>query len=217
MIVIMNPPHVGDGRVGRLRDAWTCFARRHGETVMVCALTPQNERRILSGANRTNGRLIVVRPNFIPSPSFFNELDYHRENGILVTLVYKDHMYFNPGESLPYKYVKKGIDNSVMVFQLSGQDKFTVPENISERWLWEKKSPRILRLRQSFVGDSALGASTRSDIGEIIPGIDKQSPVVNMGCFCVGGNLHYPKEVQMKLWDAAVEAMSIWGKLKNST
>lgn len=216
MIVLMNPPEVGDGRIGRLKDAWTGFARKHGETVMLCAGTPDNERRILDGVNRTNDRLILVRPSFIPAPGFFKELDYLRENGILVVLMRRQRMYFNPGESHPYKYIPANLDKSAMVFQLAGQDKFTLPPRVSDRWLHEKKHPAILRMDQKFMGDSECGASMRSDIGEIIPGIDKQSPVVKMGCFCVGGDLHYPKGTQMKLWDAAVEAMSIWGKLKNA-
>jgi len=29
----------------------------------------------------------------------------------------------------------------------------------------------------------------------------------------MGGDLHYPKSVQMRLWDGGVEAMSIWGRM----
>lgn len=214
MIVLMNPPEVGNGRVGRLRDAWTGFARKHGETVMICSFTPENERRILGGANRTNDRLIVVRPGFIPTPTFFQQLDYFRENEIYTVLLNRQRMYFNPGQDQPYKYITEGIDKSAMIFQLAGQTKFIVPEKISDRWLMEKRDRRILRLDQTFMGDSEKGASTGSEIGEVIPGIDKQSSLVNMGCFCVGGDLHYPKNVQMNLWDAAVEALSIWARCR---
>jgi len=213
MIVILNPPQVGNGRVGKLKDAWTGFSRKHGETVMECADTRLNERRILNGANRTHDRLVVTRPGFIPSPSFFEELDYLREQGIYVVLMKRKKHYFNPGETRPYKSIDDGIFNDVAVFQLGGQDKFLLPENIDFHWLATRRRMEIIRLNSMFLGSSERGGTHGSIIGEVVPGIDGRAQAVHMGCFNMGGDLHYPKSVQMRLWDGGVEAMSIWGRM----
>jgi len=176
--------------------------------------TRDNEKRLLEDANRTNGRLIIVRPEFIPSPTFFQELDYMREQGILIVLLKKSRMYFNPGESQPYRQIDDGLDKSLMVFQLAGQTRHTVPPKITEEWLEKKRAMYILRLAQGFLGGSDVGASTRSQLGEVIPGVSGTGSVVKMGCFDVGGDLLYSRDTQVRLWMASVEAMATWHKWK---
>jgi len=176
--------------------------------------TRDNEKRLLEDANRTNGRLIIVRPEFIPSPTFFQELDYMREQGILIVLLKKSRMYFNPGESQPYRQIDDGLDKSLMVFQLAGQTKFTVPHKINEQWLEKKRAMFITRLEQGFLGDSHCGVSTRSQLGEVVPGVAGTGAIVEMGCFDIGGTRIFPRASQLKLWRAAVEALSTWHKWK---
>lgn len=214
MIVILQPPTLSDSRLAFYKDAWTAFARRNGEEVMSTALTRENEDRLLSDASRTNGRLILVRPEFLPSPTFFGELDYMREQGILVVLLKEYRMYFNPGEELPYKKIAKGLDNNLMVFQLAGQEKIVTPPRITRQWLEKKRAMYIARLSQGFLGGSKDGASTRSSLGEVIPGVCRTGSIVKMGCFCVGGDLHYARSTQIELWTASVRAMATWSKWK---
>jgi hypothetical protein len=214
MIVILRPNAMGDGRLSWYKDAWTGFARRNGEEVMSTLDTGENEKRLLEDANRTNGRLVVVRPEFIPSPTFFRELDYMREEGILIVLLKKAKMYFNPGENQPYRSITTGLDKSLMVFQLAGQTRRTAPPRITGAWLERKRAMYILRLKQGFLGDSDIGASTRSQLGEVIPGISGTGSVVKMGCFGVGGDLLFSRDRQINLWMASVEAMATWHKWK---
>lgn len=201
--------------MGQYKDAWTGFARAHGEEVMLCEDTPANEQRLIQQANYHNGRYVLVWPQFIPSPVFFQELDYYREQGIYLVKHTKYRYYFNPGDPVPYKQENIGTDRNVLIFQMAGQNKWTVAQNASFRTIEKLKCRRSMSLSSEASFDDISGHfNIRSILGDTLPGVAHNGQVYNIGIGGLYGGATVKRRRQLEIWRAAVEAMSIWGRIK---
>jgi len=186
------------------------LARKVGEEVCVLRDTPGNISKLFEGVNYANGRTIIFRPSFIPSPSFFEEIDYLYEQDVHVVVPSAYTATFNPEEDVPYEMYETGVSHDFIVFQLMGQKEFVIPRGFHWGYLENVNNSRVYRLESRYCGNFKNGFSLRSSLGDIIPGIRRHTKNVFLGKDAVGGDAVTDRVVQKRLARAAIEALRIW-------
>jgi len=194
------------------KDVIRKLAHSVGEEVCVLEDTPQNVTRLFDGANYVNGRTILLRPTFIPLPSFFDELDYYYNQGVFVITPQAYRAVFNPGETTPYKMAPHGIGHDFAVIQVMGQSNYILPRGAHWDYLEKKECNAIYRIESRFYGDFEQGVSIRSSLGDIIPGTGKGGQITFLGRDGIGGDTTVCRNTQKRLARAAIEALRIWLK-----
>lgn len=191
---------------------WTRAGEKAGEEVCILPYTPQNERREVKRVNYYHGkRVIFVRPELIPFPSFFEELDYYRAEDQLVVAVKKYNATFKQKQEIPVKWEENGVSNTLLVFQVAGQKEFTVPEN-EDIWEWLEKKNRswVYKIDSSFAGDRYSGISMRNILGSIIYSPFGTGSKKAYGKLITGEQRYTSRAKQSALWRAGLEGWSIW-------
>ena len=194
------------------KDVIRQFARIGGEEVSVLPDTPAVITQLFRDVNYTNGRLIIMRPSFIPSPSFFEELDYFYNQGVHIIVPRAYQAVFNPGEDTPYRMDEQGICKDFVVFQLMGQKSFVLPQDFHWEYLENVKRNSIYRIESRYSGSFETGFSLRSTLGDIIPGVTKGGSIVFLGRDDLNRDTIIERGIQRKLVNAAEKALSIWLK-----
>ena len=211
MIHILTPKGADKRILSPYRSVITHFAKQHGEDVCTIDETEANYKRIFSAVNFTNGRTLLFHPSFIPSTSFFDELDYLWDQGVYIVVPRKYKGMFNPTEDRPYRLEDDGISRDFALLQLIGQKEFKAPNEFYWKYL---ESPRkeIYQIESRFMGDRKSGFSMRSFLGETIPGVFGDGTLTLLGRDLLDNRVYANKATQKKLWRAAIEALSIWLK-----
>lgn len=119
--------------------------------------------------NIAAGRLVAwVRPTFVPAISFFDELDYALAEKFRVVTLQRYDATFQPGQPQPQRWEPRGISKALVVFQLAGQKRLTLPPaaRVRNRWKWlaERRRASILAVSQRY----APGPATRSTLGTVL-------------------------------------------------
>jgi hypothetical protein len=210
-MIVLWQTNISDRAMDEYRHVWTRFAAAHGEPVMVLPHTEFNERREFASINHKNGRMVAfIKPSFIPSPAFFDELDYLWEAGVHIIVPQSYKAIFNPGEDRPYKWTSTGTSHEYVIFQLAGQEELIVPPTLNWKYLENKQLDAIYRVPQNYYGDVVRGASLRSNLGEVVPGAFGPAGLRAMGHVVTGGQRWYTQNKQRSLWKAGVEAWAIY-------
>jgi len=200
-----------NNKVNEYKEVIRDFARKNGEEVCVMADTPENLTRIFASVNYTNGRCIIIRPSFIPSPGFFEELDYLWEQKIHVIVPQAYRAVFNPGETSPCRLdLLKEIAQDLIVFQLMGQKKFILPRSFHLDYLKNEQRDCIYRIESRCFGSTDKGISFRNTLGDILPGITKNRSHTFLGSDAINRDRYAIKTTQKRLWRAVIESLRIW-------
>ena len=205
---------IPSARAIEYRHLWTRMAAKHGEMVFSLPYSRFNEQREFNRVNHLNQqRAVFVKPNVIPFPSFFDELDYLREQDQLVVTIPKYTATFELGNDQPIKWEPDGLSQDLVVFQIAGQSNFMLPET-RDVWKWLEKSRdgRIYRLPSNYCGSVDRGASVRNNLCEMIYAPFSSGSRTTLGKMITGGQKWYSRDKQFKLWDAGMSGWNIWEK-----
>lgn len=203
-MILLWRPKMPDDAFTAWSHAWKVFAEKHGEPVMAADWDATKLARAWDLINRTNGRYVIwARPEFIPNVSMFAELDYLLNEGIRLVVQRQYNCAFAPGYEEPVLWQPKGVDPSLLVFQLTGQSEFTLPVATSvDIWEWlgeERKETYVVPQRFSGTHGRRLWAS-RSLLGETI-----YSPFAPPKA-----GLPFTKDRQFAAWQEQMRAWQIW-------
>jgi len=150
MILLWRPRSIATSTWRRYSRLWFRFAASTGEAVQTRDISAQALRQEWDRVNITPGRMVAwVKPTFIPTPEFFDELDHYLDEGYRVVAQTLD------GQ----------LDQNLLVFQLAGQTELALPtsgETEPEAYLM-RDARHILRLPLTTIINgphrvSALGA-----------------------------------------------------------
>lgn len=204
MIVLWRPAGMSDEHHAYWTWCWRKAAEKQRETITQDTWDGSAVMRQWDRVNTTHGRCVIwARPEFIPSPALFDELDYLRREEQLVVTVSRYSAAFVAGYESPVQWVPKGVDGSLVVFQLSGQSEALLPpSHHQDIWEWlSEERPFVYHTPQRFSGDHGLGAwASRSVLGEIVYSPFSQPPP----------GAPWTHEKQLALWHERMKAWTIW-------
>ena len=214
MIVVWNTG-ISNSTIARYAHLWKKMGRRRVEDVIILPYSRQRRDEELRRANSYNRRyVILVRPEFIPSPAFFDELDflYSQKQYVVIPGTYTGLFEFNT--DLPVEWGLKGICDAFIALQLSAQHKFTLPNKYIWEWFKKTNSSSVYKIPSRFVGSRELGAAMRNTLGEIIFNPFNKSNSVSFGKVITGGDKWYSKKTQNKMWENAISGWELWEEKK---
>lgn len=204
LILLWRTPTIPPDAYQRWVHAWKTFAKKASEDVVVAVWSADHLRRAWDAVNSTNGRYVVwARPEFVPHVSMWSELDYLRDQGILVVAQQKYKCAFAPRSDIPVGWTPDGIDSTLVVFQLSGQQTFSLPPSYSlDIWEWlgeEKRATYQVPQRYSGSAWRKVWAS-RSILGETIYSPFTPTPA----------GLPFSTQGQREAWEKQLDAWETW-------
>lgn len=194
----------------RLAHCWFREAGDHGEALTTPDLTSDNLDRYWDLVNGQNGpRVVWATPNFIPSPAFWDELDYYKGEEFHLVCLRNYEAAFHPGADTPCKWEPDGtVSSALVVFQLAGQSRLRLPSARHTdiwRWLARKSSAGILRLGQTYAGLPDAGPMARSNLGTLMANCWDGSHGT-FGRVITGDGRWYSKDAMHTHWEERVAA-----------
>jgi len=206
MILVWRPHGIAQRDFRQYVHNWERFTHAAGEEVVTDQLSDRQQNLQWDRVNITPGRRVVwVRPEFIPYPSFFDELDLYQEDAQLVVVLRAYDGLFNLGKDKPALWEPGSVSHSFAAFQLGGQRRWTLPPSSKvEPWEWLAKTARsnVYRLPQTYSGNRERGACSRSVLGEVV--MSPWGPR-SFGRLTTGGANWVDPERQLRTWRGMVD------------
>lgn len=206
MIFILRPPIAPQHDFQRYCHCWDKMGRAWGEPVSVVDDTESAESQLVAKINQIPGRWVVlVRPQFIPSLTFRQELDLYRDEKQLVICLQDYEGVWQLKHEHPCQWEPKGVSRTLAVFQLTGQHKWKVPTRaVPDIWKWLGSTPRgnVYRVPQQFAGMEGC-AFTVSKLGTVVLGLWGGT---GSGRLITGDRRFLDPQHQLAAWRAHVEA-----------
>lgn len=216
MILLWRDPKIPEFYWEAYAHAWRRAGAEAGEAVLSRRLDDTLIRHEWDLVNTRPGRYTIwVRPEFIPFPSFFDELDLFREENQLVVALQAYDAAFNPNQEVPYKWTPNGVLNSLVVFQLTGQTTVTLPPSTrTDPFVWLSRTSQryIYKVPQRYAGSKQRGITTRSTLGEVVYSPFGTNQAVGFGKLITGGQLVGMKQRQFETWENLLRSWEIWLK-----
>lgn len=213
MIILWKPQAVPDCDWHRYCHCWKKQAAVAREEVLTRPLTDRDQRQVWDCINELPGRLVAwVRPEFIPLPSFFDELDYLRHENQYIVVQQRYDAVYSPGFNEPTKWTPNGVSRALVVFQFTGQSAFTLPPSarVKDLWGWlARTSPRIYHTPQRFSGQDGQ-ATSRSRLGVTVVDPFLGAPYGTAGRIITGGAKPVEVTQQLAHWRDLVNYWELW-------
>jgi len=204
MILLWRPKSFMDpSQYAFWAHCWKTFAAKRGEHVVAAEWNENNVRRAWDTVEQIPGRYVIwAHPEFIPSVSMFSELDYLVDHKIRLVAQTRYNVGFAAGCEEPVLWHPCGVDKSLVVFQMTGQDKRRLPRGQRDIWDWlARERSWVYQVPQRFSGGHGRRAwASRSIMGETV-----YSPFT-----CPAPDLPITREGQVELWHRLLHAWSVW-------